>query len=171
LQIRKCTIEDVKVLQSVCRQAFSETFLKWNSEENVTKYIDETYAIDVLESELRDDNSVVFLAFDDNGKAIGYLKLNREGAQTEKDYPDSLEVQRIYVLKEAKGQGVGSKFMELAEKQAKEWDVSYMWLGVWEHNDPALKFYKGKGFERFSVHTFVLGDKPQTDYIMRKDVK
>ena len=170
MEIKRCTLDNVKELQSVARQAFSETFLKWNTEENVTKYIDENYAIDVLEKEIVDENSKIFLAYNEDGKVIGYLKVNKEGSQTEKDYPDSMEVQRIYVLKEAKGQGVGSKFMELAEKQAKEWNVKYMWLGVWEHNDPALKFYESKGYTHFSDHTFVMGDKPQTDYIMRKDI-
>lgn len=58
--------------------------------------------------------------------------------------------------------------MQIAENFASEKKLSTIWLGVWEHNEPAKKFYKSKGYEKFSHHTFVIGDDMQTDFLLKK---
>ena len=59
--------------------------------------------------------------------------------------------------------------MQIAENFASEKKLSTIWLGVWEHNEPAKKFYKSKGYEKFSHHTFVIGDDMQTDFLLKKN--
>ena len=124
--------------------------------------MDEAYSGQKLKSELEDKESETFFAVE-NQKALGVLKINTGNAETESGFENSLEIQRIYVLKEAKGLGIGTAFMSLAEKKAKE-------LGVWEKNFPAQKFYTDKGFRKFSGHSFVLGDDVQTDFLMKKEL-
>ena len=46
-----------------------------------------------------------------------------------------------------------------------------MWLVVWEKNYQAQAFYKKDGFKIVSQHTFVVGDDPQTDFILVKELK
>lgn len=46
----------------------------------------------------------------------------------------------------------------------------YIWLGVWEHNSKAMRFYQKNGFYRISEHSFFVGDDEQTDIILRKDL-
>lgn len=89
---------------------------------------------------------------------VGYMKVNFGSAQTEKGYDNSMEIQRIYVSKSCKGMGIGSRFMDSALTLAKKKGVDYVWLGVWEHNHKAIKFYQDKGFVRFGEHFFVLGE-------------
>jgi ribosomal protein S18 acetylase RimI-like enzyme len=55
------------------------------------------------------------------------------------------------------------KTLELAKKAA----VNYVWLGVWEENKSAIKFYEKNGLKAFSKHIFMLGDDPQTDIMMK----
>jgi len=171
MTIKKCTLADVKTLQKVCRDTFTETFEEQNTKEDMEKFLEESYGLEILERELSDVNSMTYLALNDEGKALGYLKLNVGDAQTEEGYDDSLEIQRIYILKEAKGQGIGTEFMKIAEKTAKDMGLSYIWLGVWEFNYAAQKFYQGKGFTKFSEHVFVLGDDRQADFLMKKELK
>ena len=57
--------------------------------------------------------------------------------------------------------------MQKAIKIAKESNLDYIWLGVWEHNFPAIKFYEKHGFKKFSTHIFKLGNDEQTDYLMK----
>lgn len=71
---------------------------------------------------------------------------------------------------EVNGKLIGTVLMNLAEKKARELGVSFIWLGVWEKNFPAQKFYTDKGFRRFSEHAFVLGDDIQTDFLMKKEL-
>ncbi len=44
------------------------------------------------------------------------MKLNFDKAQTEKNYDNTLEVQRIYVLQEYKGRKIGGKLIYNAIK-------------------------------------------------------
>lgn len=155
--------------QKIYRQTFFETFSEQNSEENMRIFLDKAYSEEKLKSEIEDKESETFLAVE-NQKILGVLKINTGNAETESGLENSLEIQRIYILKESKGLGIGTVFMNLAEKKARELGVSFIWLGVWEKNFPAQKFYTDKGFRRFSEHAFVLGDDIQTDFLMKKEL-
>jgi ribosomal protein S18 acetylase RimI-like enzyme len=45
-----------------------------------------------------------------------------------------------------------------------------VWLGVWEFNPRAIKFYTRYGFKKVGVHPFVLGNDVQNDWLMAKIV-
>ena len=103
MKIKKCG------LQKIYRQTFYETFSEQNSEENMRKFLDEAYSEEKLKSEIEDKESETFLAVE-NQKILGVLKINTGNAETESGLENSLEIQRIYVLKEAKGLGIGTAF-------------------------------------------------------------
>jgi ribosomal protein S18 acetylase RimI-like enzyme len=46
-------------------------------------------------------------------------------------------------------------------------EVSDAWLGVWEDNHRAIRFYEKNGFEKFDSHPFILGESKQTDLLMK----
>lgn len=54
---------------------------------------------------------------------------------------------------------------------AKAGEFDWAWLGVWEGNVKAQGFYRKYGFEKFSEHSFKVGDKVDTDWLMRKALK
>lgn len=81
-----------------------------------------------------------------------------------------LEIERIYVRKKFKHQGIGTFLLDTAIKKAKEKQKTAIWLGVWEHNDAALAFYRKRGFTKYSEHVFYMGDDPQTDYLFIKQL-
>ena len=169
MKIKKCSLDDILDLQKIYRQTFFETFSEQNSEENIRIFLDKAYSEEKLKSEIENKESETFLAVE-NQKILGVLKINTGNAETESGLENSLEIQRIYILKESKGLGIGTVLMNLAEKKARELGVSFIWLGVWEKNFPAQKFYTDKGFRRFSEHAFVLGDDIQTDFLMKKEL-
>jgi diamine N-acetyltransferase len=43
-----------------------------------------------------------------------------------------------------------------------------MWLGVWELNYRAARFYEKHGFKIVGKHVFQLGSDAQTDLVMEK---
>ena len=169
MKIKKCSLDDILDLQKIYRQTFFETFSEQNSEENMRIFLDKAYSEEKLKSEIENKESETFLAVE-NQKILGVLKINTGNAETESGLENSLEIQRIYILKESKGLGIGTVLMNLAEKKARKLGVSFIWLGVWEKNFPAQKFYTDKGFRRFSEHAFVLGDDIQTDFLMKKEL-
>lgn len=96
-----------------------------------------------------------------------YMKINFDKAQTESGHDNTLEVQRIYVLEEYKGKKIGKSLIQKAIQTSKDNNLDYVWLGVWEHNINAIRFYEKQGFEKFDTHIFKLGDDEQTDNLMK----
>lgn len=45
-----------------------------------------------------------------------------------------------------------------------------VWLGVWEFNPRAIKFYTRYEFKKVGVHPFVLGNDVQNDWLMARFV-
>ena len=120
-----------------------------------------------LRRELADPDSRFYL-LQLRGQAVGYLKLNFGPAQTDLNDPDSLEIQRIYVLPEFQGLKLGEQMLQKALAVAVESGLQYLWLGVWEKNTGAIRFYERHGFTVIGEHPFPFGDEVQTDLIMKK---
>lgn len=98
------------------------------------------------------------------------MKLNFGAAQNELKNKQCLEIERIYVLKEYHGKKIGQLLYDKAIQIAKEKNVNYVWLGVWEKNLRAINFYKKNGFVGFDKHIFKLGDDEQTDIMMKLEL-
>ncbi len=167
LQIRKASLEDVTLLNKIGRQTFYETFFDTNTQENLTKYLDESFTDEKLGQELAVPSSLFYLALVEN-QVVGYLKLNFGEAQTEFRQEGGFEIERIYVIKEFWGKSIGQALLEFALSIAREQKSSFVWLGVWEKNYRAIRFYVKNGFVPFDKHIFQVGDDPQTDVLMKK---
>lgn len=170
INVRKITLPDINQLQKIGKQTFFETFATGNTEENMKKYLEEGFSLDKLTNELENKDSEFYFA-ELNSNVIGYLKLNHGQSQTELQDNTSLEIERIYVLKEFHGKKVGQLLYDKAINIAKEMNVSYVWLGVWEENPRAINFYKKNGFVEFDKHFFRLGNDEQTDIMMKLKLK
>jgi ribosomal protein S18 acetylase RimI-like enzyme len=166
IEIRKVTTNDLEELQIIGRLTFYETFSSDNTEENMNKYLDESFSFTKMTTELSDNNAEVYFATIDN-KVIGYLKLNFEQSQTELQDNKAVEIERIYVLKEYHGKSVEQLLLDKAIKIARQKNADYVWLGVWEKNPRAINFYKKNGFVEFDKHIFKLGNDEQTDIMMK----
>ncbi len=169
MKIRECTAEDLEIIRSISEITFVETFGADNREEDMKAYLQENFSVEKLYEELSDSRSRYLLVFVSDQPAA-YMKINFGEAQTEKGHEHSLEVQRIYVEKKYKGQKIGQKLIEKAVETAKAENLKYIWLGVWEHNTAAIRFYEKMGFVRFDRHVFMLGDDIQTDDLMKLEL-
>ena len=167
--IRKCDLNDLEILQKLSVETYTDTFKKFNTPENLQAYLDEAYDLQVLKTELSDPHAEFYFLYQDKQLA-GYLKINILDAQSETMGNDFLEIQRIYIRVPFKRHGFGQQLLDLALKRAHELGMNHIWLGVWENNFPAQKFYQHLGFERYSAHKFIMGDSVQTDYILKKEL-
>ena len=166
MNIRKINIQDIEKLKEIGKLTFAETFSSENSEENMKEYLESGFSTEKLTAELTDQNAEFYFAELD-GKTIGYLKVNVGQSQTEIRDKNALEIERIYVLKEFHGKKVGQILYDKAIELAKEKNVEYVWLGVWEQNPRAIRFYEKNGFKAFDKHVFKLGTDKQTDIMMK----
>jgi len=169
LIISEVTASDIDKLRDISIKTFSETYESLNTPENFAAYIQQHFNTEELIKETKNKNSVSYLARI-NDEVVGYLKLNSENAQTENISKDSLEIERIYVLKKYHGFKVGLKLLDTAVTKAKELQKKFIWLGVWEKNEKAIYFYKKNSFVQFDTHIFKLGDDDQNDFLFKLNI-
>lgn len=169
LRFRKCTTQDLEELLRISRKTFIDAFEAVNEPEDFWAYMDKAFSRESLTEQLNNKNVHFYFAFL-NDELTGYFKLNEAGAQTDINDKDSIEIERIYVLEEHQGKRLGQRFLEEITAIAKRKNAGYLWLGVWEHNTGAIRFYERYGFEKSGTHAYVLGNDVQTDWLMKKEV-
>lgn len=166
IEIRKATVADLEMLQKLSIQTFTETFAVTNTAENIAKYIDKSFNTEQLTTELKTIESQFYLALSD-AVPVGYLKINFGEAQTEIMEENSLEIHRIYVLQAFHGKNVGHLLLDKAKNIGQTNGATLIWLGVWEENQRALRFYTKNGFVVYGKHDFMMGTDKQTDLLMQ----
>ena len=169
IAIKKIGVEQLVPLQEIGRKTFYDTFFESDSEESMNAYLATSFSTEKLTAELENPNSEFYFATQ-NEVVIGYLKVNFGAAQTEIQDANSVEIERIYVLQDYHGKQVGQLLFEKAMAIAKQKKVDFIWLGVWEENHRALRFYTKNGFVAFDSHIFLMGDEAQTDIMMKLEL-
>lgn len=168
-ELIRCTPADAETLRDLGIITYYETFGPKNTPEDMEIYTQYAYDVHKLRQELADPNSEYYFLYAD-GSLAGYIKLNETPSQTDINDPESLEVQRIYISGRFQGMGLGRHLLNTAISMARQRGKKYIWLGAWEHNEKALRFYDKMELYRSGSHPFLMGTDWQTDFIMRKDL-
>ncbi|MDR6782732.1 ribosomal protein S18 acetylase RimI-like enzyme [Pedobacter africanus] len=169
IQIRKATARDLRTVQLIGRETFFETFADSNTEDDMNKYLEDSFNDGKVSAELSNPDSLFYIAWADE-TPVGYLKVNTGAAQTEQQDKKALEIERIYVKGSHHGKKVGQLLYEKALEVAQQQHNSYLWLGVWEKNPRAIRFYEKNGFIAFDKHIFKMGNDAQVDIMMKKEL-
>ncbi|GAA4278892.1 GNAT family N-acetyltransferase [Aquimarina mytili] len=160
--------KDSQKLLEIGRQTFYDAFgPPANSEANIQSYLQEKFTLEQINKELQNPNSQFFFAMLES-EIVGYIKLNSQGAQTEPVEGSTLEIERIYVVKKHQGKKIGQVLFNQSLLIGKEKNVDFIWLGVWDQNPGAIRFYERNGFKIFDKHQFTLGTEIQTDVMMKR---
>lgn len=165
MNIARILPDDVDTLVAISRKTFYEAFHHLNTAHNMNVYMDHAFTREKLLSELHNGDSDFYFAVE-GSNVIGYFKLNRKSAQSEFHDDESLEIERIYIDGQYQGAGIGSMVLDRIKDIAAGYGCRYVWLGVWENNPGAIRFYERNGFQVFSSHKFQMGDDEQTDLLM-----
>jgi diamine N-acetyltransferase len=165
--LKKIELSEVQTLLTTSREMFFTAFAHLNTPDDMAIYAAKAFTIEKLTEELSNPDSHFYFALLDN-QIVGYLKLNTNTAQTEFQDPKALEIERIYVDAKFRNQQIGKQLLQFAIDKAIENKLDYIWLGVWDANHNAIRFYERHGFQIFSSHEFMLGNDKQTDLLMKK---
>ena len=131
------------------------------------KYIADEMNLEQLTKELSNKENIFFLTWH-NQILVGYTKLRTTKVPGELKKNNPIEIERLYVLKAYQSKKIGEAIMKHCIEYAINQKHDIIWLGVWEHNLSAIRFYKRYGFELFGKHSFLLGNDEQTDVLMKR---
>ena len=157
--------DDAALLTELGASTFTETFESANTPEDFTAYMAAAFGEDIQRAELEDPDTVVFFAERD-GEALGYVMLREGRAPSFVAASDALQIVRLYARQRLLGRGVGAALMQRALAEAAGRGKDAVWLGVWDRNERAIRFYESWGFHRAGTQPFLVGTDLQTDHVM-----
>jgi ribosomal protein S18 acetylase RimI-like enzyme len=171
IKVRRAMPEDAKVLTDLSYTTFWDAFHDHpkNAPHDLAAYMEQAFSVEQIAAELAEPKSV-FLVADVEGELAGYAKLILDSTEPDITAELPIELSRLYSHQKFLGQGVGQSLMDASFEHAKKNGRDVMWLGVWEYNPRAQRFYKKNGFRYVGKHTFLLGSDPQIDLLMQKEI-
>jgi len=165
----KCSLSDLDQIVQIAKSTFIDAFEADNDDEDFQTYIASTFSRSKLTEAIENPFTTFYFVYAKDN-LVGYFKLNENDAQTDLRDEDSLELERIYVVPEFQGKSIGNRMLQQVKILGSQTRKTFLWLGVWEHNKEAIKFYEKNGFSKFGMHPYYIGKDMQMDWLMRFDL-
>ncbi|MBL8188837.1 MAG: GNAT family N-acetyltransferase [Acidobacteria bacterium] len=168
-QIRAATVADAEMLTDLAARTFYDAFADMNKPQNMQAYMSKAFTVPQLIAELSDPQAK-FLIAEVDGVAAGYAKLLPGNVPASVTGPNPIELVRLYVDRKFHGSGIGNDLMQACMEEARNLGHRSIYLGVWEHNHRAQSFYFRWNFRVVGSHIFQMGDDPQMDWLMEREL-
>jgi GNAT superfamily N-acetyltransferase len=171
VSIREATAADARLLTDLSYTTFWDAFAHHpkNAPDDLAHYMRQAFSIEQITAEIAEPDSI-FLIAEIEGKPAGYAKLIVASIEDGITADRPIELSRLYSHQEYLGKGVGQNLMDASFEFGRAHGHDVMWLGVWEFNPRAQRFYEKNGFRQVGRHVFQLGSDPQTDLLMQREI-
>lgn len=146
---------------------FDATFGPDNAPADMEAYGSVAFTAAAQEREITDPTRVMLLA-ESGDEIAAYVLLHVGSTEPSVAGPSPVEIERFYVDHPWHGAGVAGALMDAAIDTARLMGGRTLWLGVWERNARAIRFYGKRGFTDVGSHPFTLGSDLQTDRVMAR---
>lgn len=163
--VRKATLGDIPKIRQMAEAVFPETYKNILSGEQIRYMMDMMYSEMALKRQMTVDNNTFHLC-----EGRGYVSFRYVG-KTE-DCSDLFHIEKLYVLPEFQGLGVGRELMETVINAVRKTSngTARIELNVNRYNNKAVSFYEHMGMRRDRRGDFPIGNGFfMNDYIMRID--
>lgn len=161
IQLKPITRNDHVKLMSLMQTIYPPAYKHLWKHENTDWYLDYSFNLDNLKSELANKNAEYYFVLYCLNEA-GILRLVHNKPLHEIPERSATFIHRIYLSEDVQGKGVGKQLMEWSKKQALENSSELMWLKAMDSQKQALQFYEKIGFKTINTYTldFKLIHKP-----------
>ena len=168
LFIKEATENDIHDLIHFGRKAYKEHFeYIWH---DVDSFLDKDFSIEAVTYCINHRSLHRYILAYDGSDLVGFAKLNLNTNLPNKK-PLGVELQKIYVDKNAVGKNIGSLLLDESIKIAIELKRTYIWLDVLKTNLKAQKFYARNQFEVISEIPFQTDKQEIGMFVMSKTLK
>ena len=170
LIIHRATRQDAGLIADLGHRTFKASFGADNRPEDMEQYLSLNFSKAHIEEQLSDPASIFLLAYK-NARAVGYAMLHTGDNPESVPGTKPVELVRFYIEAEIIGTGCGSALMQFCLETAQKNGHRTIWLGVWEKNLRAIRFYEKWGFKKVGTKEFILGSDLQKDHIFARPVE
>lgn len=161
---RDASAADVPAIDRVFRASFCDTFAHLYRPEDLAAFLDK-FTAGAWAEELH-DTGYAFRIAEDDGEAVGYVKLGPSSLPVE-PRSKAIELRQLYVLTSHLGTGVGGELTDWALAEGRRRGAEELYLTVYTDNHRARRFYARYGFEEVGPYVFMVGEHADEDIIMR----
>ncbi len=174
LRIRCGLMTDAPRIALFAREVFLATFgpgtTPPSDPDDLESYVTGAFGVLAQEAELADPACAYLLA-ESGDTLVGFALIRAGIADAVVTGPEPVEVQRFYVDHRWHGREVAPQLMARCIDMARTRGGRTLWLGVWEFNPRAIRFYSKQGFTDVGSHPFLLGNDLQTDRVMQRSLE
>lgn len=170
ISIQAINLSEVEMLSKLSRETFIQSHGHSADASDIEKYIDSHFDISSLSTALKDSN-IYFSKIYIKEKLAGYTKLILNHSHPSTKLSPISKFERLYLLKDFYGLGLGEKLLEHNIKIAKANHQKALWLYVWTENQKGLRFYEKSNFKIIGEHDFKISDQHSNpNYVMLLDL-
>jgi GNAT superfamily N-acetyltransferase len=145
VRIEKIGVEAAELLSKVALKAYADHYLHlWY--DGGEWYLKKFFSVKRLATELSDTNAEFYLAYC-NDSPVGFLKINVDAPLHGEEDKNALELERIYLPKDAEGKGIGRALIRLTFDIARQNNKELVWLKAMDTSERPIAFYKKMGFD------------------------
>jgi GNAT superfamily N-acetyltransferase len=170
MTVRRAAREDIPLIRSMADVAFRDTYRDILSPDQMDYMLDWMYSETSLERQMGSDGHIYFIAESDEGEPFSYFSVQPLGRQEDDAY--LFEFQKLYLLPEWRGKGLGGKLFNYVlqfAKDAAEGQPCRIQLHVNRYNSRAVAMYRHYGMEVLVEADFPIGKGYyMNDYVMGK---
>lgn len=163
--IRLATLDDQPALTAFGARTFLDTFAAANTPDDMAAYLSASFGVAQQQAQLRDPQTQTLLG-ESAGALIAYAQVKQGPPPDCVTDATAIELVRFYVDRAWHGRGIAPRLMDAVIESARSIGAAVLWLGVWERNHRAQRFYAKHGFVTVGSHEFLVGQDRQTDRIM-----
>lgn len=168
--IRRAEAHEAEALAELGRNTFCDTFAHLYRPEDLHAYLERAYHVETHRRELADASLFHVVAVSGDTLA-GFTKSGPCGLPVDTGGERAYELCRLYIIRSMQGRGIGRRLMDAVLMRAQEEAMDAMYLGVWEHNHAAQRFYARYGFEPAGEYRFYVGAHADRELILRKRLR
>lgn len=156
MKLKSVQAESISELQSICKEVYSINFGNHWEEGGLEMYLEAQFGDARMQKDLNDPH-VLYFFIEDGGENIGFAKAKLQVGMDEYPQATTAELEKIYILPQHKGKGIGRKAMTQLMDACKARAMEHLFLCVIDTNYAAQAFYEKLGF-RF--HSKIRLDAP-----------
>lgn len=158
VKIKQATINDVPIIQQIAYETWPKTYGAILSEAQINYMLQLMYNKNELEHQIQ--NGYKYLLANNENQMIGFAAFNEISLHT-------FKLQKLYVLPEAQGTGLGKFLLNHIIQEIKSNGAVSLILNVNRHNN-ALSFYTKMGFQIIREEDNDIGNGYfMNDYVMQ----
>lgn len=168
--IRLASLADAKAVSRFAIDAFIDTYAEVNEPADVQAYVDASLSESATIAALTNPRVHTLIA-EKSDAVRGYAQLSSMRDPGCDVGESALELARLYIAAEWKGTGLANALMARVYATARDLGAHRLWLGVWEQNPRAIRYYEKNGFRKVGTIGFLFGSTPQSDWVMVRPLR